>query len=191
MPRPAINIRILSGSSTQNTVTCGSALEARTGLRVAACHGPPAQHGDFGASAPLHFGDWVEPLPPFTSVIGSSRGMPRRHQMPNARRQQSATTLGTTTLQQNDVAVNATEPASDWHAPSQCGAVMVRPLDGGAPGFLSRPRGTWHNRSVCTWSDCQHEALNYMSFHMQMLGASFRLMPGMVWGMAVAASTRP
>ena len=192
MPRPAITIRILSGSSTQNAVTCGSALGARTaGLRVAAFHGPPAQHGDIiGASAPLHFGDWVEPLPlhlrdwlePRYAQASSDaecspaaeRHHARHHDAAAERRRRQRDRAGFRLACSQPVWC-CDGPATGWWS----------------TGLPSRPRGTWHNRSVCTWSDCQHEALNYMSFHMQLLGASFRLMPGMVWGMAVAASTRP
>merc|ERR1719168_295595 len=35
-------------------------------------------------------------------------------------------------------------------------------------------------------STCQYEALKYVSFPVQMLGKSFKMMPVMVWGMAVA-----
>merc|ERR1719359_1320937 len=34
-------------------------------------------------------------------------------------------------------------------------------------------------------STCQYEALKYVSFPVQMLGKSFKMMPVMVWGMAV------
>merc|ERR1712048_360741 len=35
-------------------------------------------------------------------------------------------------------------------------------------------------------STCQYEALKYVSFPVQMLGKSFKMMPVMVWGMAVS-----
>jgi len=35
-------------------------------------------------------------------------------------------------------------------------------------------------------SSCQYEALRYVSFPVQMLGKSFKMMPVMVWGMAVS-----
>merc|ERR1719183_1281481 len=35
-------------------------------------------------------------------------------------------------------------------------------------------------------STCQYEALKYVSFPVQMLGKSFKMMPVMIWGMAVS-----
>merc|ERR1719271_1819324 len=35
-------------------------------------------------------------------------------------------------------------------------------------------------------STCQYEALKFVSFPVQMLGKSFKMMPVMLWGMAVA-----
>merc|ERR550537_676961 len=35
-------------------------------------------------------------------------------------------------------------------------------------------------------STCQYEALKYVSFPVQMLGKSFKMMPVMLWGMAVS-----
>merc|ERR550514_1926212 len=38
-------------------------------------------------------------------------------------------------------------------------------------------------------STCQYEALKYVSFPVQMLGKSFKMMPVMLWGMAVSGKT--
>jgi len=38
-------------------------------------------------------------------------------------------------------------------------------------------------------SSCQYEALKYVSFPVQMLGKSFKMMPVMVWGMAVGGKS--
>merc|ERR1719299_356480 len=38
-------------------------------------------------------------------------------------------------------------------------------------------------------STCQYEALKYVSFPVQMLGKSFKMMPVMVWGMAIAGKS--
>merc|ERR1719335_643295 len=38
-------------------------------------------------------------------------------------------------------------------------------------------------------SSCQYEALKYVSFPVQMLGKSFKMMPVMLWGMAVAGKS--
>merc|ERR1719230_651176 len=38
-------------------------------------------------------------------------------------------------------------------------------------------------------STCQYEALKYVSFPVQMLGKSFKMMPVMVWGMLVAGKS--
>merc|ERR1719456_1041154 len=35
-------------------------------------------------------------------------------------------------------------------------------------------------------STCQYEALKYVAFAVQMLGKSFKMMPMMVWGMAIS-----
>merc|ERR1712060_578188 len=40
--------------------------------------------------------------------------------------------------------------------------------------------------NVCaTW--CQYEALKYVSFPVQMLGKSFKMMPVMLWGIAISS----
>merc|ERR1719310_2163026 len=38
-------------------------------------------------------------------------------------------------------------------------------------------------------SSCQYEALKYVSFPVQMLGKSFKMMPVMLWGMAVSGKS--
>merc|ERR1719324_1824241 len=38
-------------------------------------------------------------------------------------------------------------------------------------------------------STCQYEALKYVSFPVQMLGKSFKMMPVMVWGMAISGKS--
>merc|ERR1712224_528531 len=38
-------------------------------------------------------------------------------------------------------------------------------------------------------STCQYEALKYVSFPVQMLGKSFKMMPVMLWGMAVSGKS--